>query len=374
MTTGRGRRGRATGRDGNIVRCRAAIDRIDRRLVVLLNARARLAQRIGRYKVARNTTVFVPNRERHVLGNVVRASAGPLPDRALTDIFREIISASRALEQPLRVVYLGPEATFTQAAARAYFGAAAAYDPVDGIPEVFAAVEAGRADVGVVPVENSTEGVVAHTLDMFVDSPLQICAELELGVRHCLLATHSGLKGIHRIVSHPQSLAQCRRWLATGCPGVPTEAVSSNARAAQLAAGDRNTAAIAGAMAAERYGLEILDDGIQDDPSNTTRFLALGRHDAPRATGADKTSILFTVRDEVGVLHRMLRPFARHRINLCGIESRPRRGKPWEYVFFLDLRGHRQQAPVRRALEDLARHCLTLKILGSYPSASLDGA
>jgi chorismate mutase/prephenate dehydratase len=369
-----GRRERTREGGGEIARCRAAIDRIDQRLVALLNRRARLAQRIGRRKAARRATAFVPDRERRVLGNVVRGSAGPLPDRALTDIFREIISASRALEQPLRVAYLGPEATFTQAAARAYFGAAAAYDPVDSIPEVFAAVEAGRADVGVVPVENSTEGVVAHTLDMFVESPLQICAEVELRVRHCLLAARPGLTGIRRIVSHPQSLAQCRRWLATACPGVPTEAVASNARAAQLAAGDRRTAAIAGVMAAERYGLEILADGIQDDPSNTTRFLVLGRRDAPRATGADKTSILFTVRDEIGVLHRMLRPFAHHRINLCGIESRPRRGKPWEYVFFIDLRGHRRQAAVRRALESLGRYCLTLKVLGSYPSASLQEA
>ena len=368
----RGQRKPMAGRGQEIAHYRGAIDRLDRQLVQLLNRRARLAQRIGLSKEKHNASVFVPSRERGVLANVLRSNAGPLPDRALIDIFREVISASRALEHQLRIAYLGPEGTFTQAAARSHFGAGATYHAVDSIAEVFAAVEAERAEVGVVPVENSTEGVVAHTLDLLVDSPLHICAELELKVRHCLLGRQGRLTHIRRIVSHPQSLAQCRRWLATACPGVPTEAVSSNARAAQMAASERGTAAIAGGMAAELYRLRILAEGIQDDPSNVTRFLVLAAHDAPRASGTDKTSILFTVRDEIGILHRMLRPFARHRINLCGIESRPRRGKPWEYVFFLDLRGHREQAPVRRALQDLARHCTSLKVLGSYPSAAVE--
>jgi chorismate mutase/prephenate dehydratase len=361
-----------TGRaEAEIGRCRAEIDRIDIRIVELLNRRARLAERIGRQKARRNAAVFVPNRERHVLAKVMRANLGPLSGDAIAGIFREIISASRALERPLRVAYLGPEATFTHAAARRQFGGAAVYEAVDSIPEVFSAVEGDRVDVGVVPVENSTEGVVAHTLDMFVDSPLKICAEIELKIRHCVLARGASLTGIERIVSHPQSLAQCRGWLAATCPAIATEGVSSNARAAQMAAADPRVAAIAGRMAAERYDLEILAEGVQDDARNVTRFLALAAHDASRATGADKTSILFTVSDEVGVLHRMLRPFARHRISLCGIESRPRRGKPWEYVFFLDLRGHRQQARTRCALEELGRNCLTLKVLGSYPSATL---
>lgn len=367
-------RGRGTARthrpraESEIARCRSAIDRVDDRILDLLNQRARLAQRIGRHKVRSNAAVYVPGRERRVLERVLARNGGPLPRRAVLGIFREILSASRALQGPLRVAFLGPEATFSHAAARTQFGETAVYDPVEGIAEVFHAVETGRADVGVVPVENSTEGVVAHTLDVFVESPLRICAELELRVQQCLMARPGSLRKVRRIVSHPQSLAQCRRWLATAYPGVPTEAVSSNAKAAQIAAADATVAAIAGATAAERYGLRIIADGIQDDPSNVTRFLVLATRDAPSVTGADKTSILFTVRDEIGVLQKMLHPFARHRINLCGIESRPRRGKPWEYVFFLDLRGHRLQGPVRRALADLERNCLTLKILGSYPS------
>lgn len=357
-----------------IARCRAEIDRIDQRILKLLNARAALAQRIGAHKERRNAAVYVPGRERGVLASLVGANRGPLSGQAVVAIFREIIAASRALEAPLRIAYLGPEATFTHAAALAQFGATARYEGTESIPEVFVAVETDRADLGVVPVENSTEGVVAHTLDMFVDSPLKICAELELQVRQCLMARRAELKGIRRIVSHPQSLAQCRRWLAAACPELPTEAVSSNARAAQMAADDSRTAAIAGAVAARRYGLRILAEGIQDDASNVTRFLVLARGDASTPTGADKTSILFMVRDEVGILHRMLRPFARHRISLCGIESRPRRGKPWEYVFYLDLRGHRSDTPVQRALAELERHTLTLKVLGSYPSALVEAS
>lgn len=366
-------RGRDAGPSAEIARWRSEIDRIDQRLLALLNQRARVAQRIGRQKVRRNSSVYVPERERHVLARVVAANEGPLPARAVRGIFREIISASRGVEAPLRVAYLGPEATFTHAAARTQFGAIAYYEPVDSIPDVFHAVEGGGADVGVVPVENSTEGAVGRTLDMFVDSPLKICAEIELKVRHCLLSRGEDLQGIRRIVSHPQSLAQCRRWLATSCPTVPTEAVSSNGRAAQIAAEEDGVAAIAGAMAAEQYGLGVVAEGIQDDPNNVTRFLVLAAEDAPSATGADKTSILFTVRDEVGVLQRMLLPFARNRIGLCGIESRPLRGRPWEYVFFLDMRGHRRQAPLRRALSELERHCLALKVLGSYPSTFSEG-
>ena len=352
-----------------IAKCRARIDRTDKQILALLNHRARLAQQIGRKKAQGDAPAFVPSRERRVLGSLVAANTGPLSARAVAGIFREIIAASRALEGPLSVAYLGPEATFTEAAARAQFGASASYLGVDSIPEVFSAVESERADVGVVPVENSTEGVVAHTLDMFIESPLKICAELELRVQHCLMARRTGLKGIRRIVSHPQSLAQCRRWLAANCPGVPTEPASTNARAAQVARRDSRTAAIAGASAAERYGLRVLARAIQDDPNNVTRFLVLGKHDAPSPSGSDKTSVLMTVRDEVGVLHKMLRPFSVHGINLCHIVSRPLRGKPWEYVFFVDLRRHRCEAAVRRALADLARHCTTLRVLGSYPTA-----
>jgi chorismate mutase/prephenate dehydratase len=355
----------------NIATLRGGIDRIDRQVLALLNRRARLAQRIGRNKEQQESPAFVPGREQRLVRKLVAQNPGPLADRAVVAIYREIISASRALEAPLEVAYLGPEATFTEAAARRHFGNMAHYVPVDSIPEVFAAVETRRARVGVVPVENSTEGVVAHTLDMFVESPLKICAELELVVQHCLMGRRAGTKWIRRIVSHPQSLAQCRRWLAANCPGIATEAVSSNARAAQIAAQEAGVAAIAGEMAAARYGLRVLARDIHDDASNVTRFLVLAEEDAPIPSGCDKTSILMTVRDDVGVLHRMLRPFSAHRINLCGIESRPLRGKPWEYVFFLDLRRHRREKAVVRALVDLERQCRTLKILGSYPAAVL---
>jgi chorismate mutase/prephenate dehydratase len=364
----RGRRPRSEAAR-NITKFRSDIDRIDRQVLRLLNRRARLAQRIGQSKQQENAATFVPGREQRLLRDLIGANEGPLPDRAVVGIYREIISASRALEAPIEVAYLGPEATFTEAAARRHFGTMAHYVPVESIPEVFSAVESGRVRVGVVPVENSTEGVVAHTLDMFVHSPLKICAELELVVQHCLMGKRTGTKWIRRIVSHPQSLAQCRGWLAAHCPGIPIEPVSSNARAAQIARAEPGVAAIAGEMAAERYGLHLLARAIHDDASNVTRFLVLGSEDTPVPSGSDKTSILMTVRDEVGILNRMLLPFATHGINLCGIESRPLRGKPWEYVFFLDLRRHRQEKPVVKALADLEHHCRTLKILGSYPAA-----
>jgi len=352
-----------------IAKRRAQIDRVDAQILALLNRRAGLAQEIGRKKAQHSAPAFVPARERKILGKLLTANKGPLPARAVAGIFREIIAASRALEEPLSVAYLGPEATFTEAAAREQFGVSASYLGVDSIPEVFAAVESERADAGVVPVENSTEGVVALTLDTFIESPLKICSELELKVRHCLMARRAGLKGIRRIVSHPQSLAQCRSWLVANCPGILTEPAGTNARAAQLAAKDMRTAAIAGATAAERYGLRILAEGIQDDPSNVTRFLVLAKHDAPLPSGSDKTSILMMVRDDVGVLHKILRPFSSNRINLCHIVSRPLRGKPWEYVFFVDLQRHRREPAVRRALGLVGRHCTTLKVLGSYPTA-----
>ncbi len=349
---------------------RRQIDRIDDHLLHLLNRRARVALAIAKQKAQTNSVVYAPAREKGVLARVARANQGPLNAQLVRAIFREIISASRSLEQRLRIAYLGPEATFAHLAARQQFGAASAYLPASSIAEVFREVEGGRADLGVVPVENSTEGMVAHTLDLLADSPLGICAEVLLPVRHCLLVrAGTRMESIKRIAAHPQALAQCRRWLAEHLPGVPTDAEASNARAAERARDEAGVAAVAGEAAAEVYGLQPLAHAIQDEPSNFTRFLVLAAHDAAQPSGDDKTSMLFTVRDEVGILSRMLRPFAAHGIDLIKIESRPLRGRPWEYVFFLDLVGHRRERRVQQALGEIGRRALRLKILGSYPAA-----
>jgi chorismate mutase/prephenate dehydratase len=304
---------------------RRQIDRIDDQLLRLLNRRAALALAIAEQKARSNSGVYAPAREKGVLGRLARANHGPLPETLVRAIFREIISASRALEQRLRIAYFGPEGTFTHVAARRQFGAAADYVPAASIADVFRDVEAGRADLGVVPVENSSEGMVAHTLDVLAESPLAICAEILLPVRHNLLARPgTAIAQIERVVAHPQALAQCRRWLVEHLPGVP---------------------------------------------ANVTRFVVVAAHDEPQPSGDDKTSILFSVRDEVGILARMLRPFATHGIDLIKIESRPLRGRAWEYVFFLDLKGHRRETRVQEALAAVERSALRLKVLGSYPAA-----
>ncbi len=349
---------------------RKQIDRIDDQLLRLLNRRARLALAVAEQKARTNSSVYAPEREKGVLARLVGANRGPLNERLVRAIFREIISASRNLEQQLRIAFLGPEATWAHLAARELFGAACEYRPSASIGDVFHDVEGGRADLGVVPVENSTEGMVAYTLDLLADSTLAICAEVSLPVRHCLLARPGTTTAdVQRVGAHPQALAQCRGWLGTHLPGVRTEQEASNARAAERARDEAGVAAIAAEAAAETYGLAVLARAIQDDPGNLTRFVVLAHHDADRPTGDDKTSILFSVRDEVGILSRMLRPFATHRIDLIKIESRPLRGRPWEYVFFLDLKGHRRERRVQRALAEVERSALRLKILGSYPAA-----
>ncbi len=357
-------------RKASIPALRRQIDRIDDQLLRLLNRRAELAIAIAEQKARSNSSVYAPAREKAVLARLTGANRGPLAEPLVRAIFREIISASRSLEQHLRIAYLGPEATFTHVAARQQFGAVADYHPAASVAEVFHEVESARADVGVVPVENSTEGMVAHTLDLLAESPLRICAEILLPVRHNLLARQATLADIRRVVAHPQALAQCRRWLGEHLPTVPVEAETSNARAAERARDETGLAAIAGDAAAETYGLDVLAAAIQDDPANLTRFVVLAAHDETQPSGDDKTSILFSVRDEVGILARMLRPFAAHRIDLIKIESRPLRGRPWEYVFFLDLKGHRRERRVERALGEVERGALRLKVLGSYPAAA----
>jgi len=347
---------------------RAKIDRIDAQLLSLLNRRARLAIAVGERKSGQKRAAYAPEREKRILQRLIRLNDGPLTGDSVRSIFREVISHCLALEKPLQVAFLGPDGTFSQQAARDQFGSRAQLVPVPSVEAVFDEVERGRVHYGVVPVENSTEGVVAQTLDRFVTSPLTIKAEVLLRVDHCLLAREANPHRLRRVVSHPQSLAQCRGWLAQHYPGVPLEAVASNAVAAAVSARDPGTAAIAGRGAALRYRLRIVAANIQDQPNNFTRFLVISGDGRSDPTHDDKTSVLFSVPHEPGALYRVLQPFARHRINLSTIESRPLKGRAWEYVFFLDLAGHADEPAMAKALAALRRRSVFVKVLGSYPA------
>jgi len=349
---------------------RVRIDRVDEQVLGLLNQRAQLVWEIGERKRASGRQVFyAPGREKYIYQRLKRLNRGPLTDEGVRSIFREIISSCLTLEQPLRIAYFGPEATFTHLAALEQFGTRAAFTPVDSIPGVFDEVEHRRADYGVVPVENSTQGVVAQTLDRFVSSPLTIKAEVLLRIDHYLMSRDGRADRVRRIVSHAQSLAQCRQWLAEHFAGVPLDEVSSNAKAAADAAGDPRSAAIAGRLAAEHYGLKVIAAHIQDQAKNFTRFLVIGNDGIGAHTGDDKTTVLFSVRHEPGVLFKLLKPFADHKVNLTSIESRPLTGRPWEYFFFLDFEGHAKDRKVARALRALEQHSLSCRVLGSYAAA-----
>lgn len=344
---------------------RQAIDRLDRRLVALLNERTRHALEIGTIKLKHGEEIYAPHRERTVLNRIARLNKGPLPVEGLRAIYREIMSGAIAAEKPLTIAYLGPEATFTHQAALERFGTSLRYLPLKTIAEVFAEVSKRHADFGVVPVENSTEGVVTHTLDMFMESDLKIVAEILLPISQCLLSKgpRSGLK---RLFIHPQSLAQCRIWLQRNLPDVEIIETSSNARSAELAVREKQAAAIAGLLAAEKYGLPVLEHNVQDNAENATRFLVLGRQSPPR-TGQDRTSLMFCVADRPGALHGAIAPFRRYRINMTKIESRPSKRKAWQYYFFVDCDGHVQDPKVAKALDELGRHCVFVKVLGAYP-------
>jgi len=351
---------------------RNKIDVIDERIVALLNRRARLASLIARSKnqrggAAEGRRVFVPSREKRIFERLERLNRGPLGQGAMKAIFREIISACRAVQRPLVVAYLGPPASYTHQAATEQFGSSTHFRPLESVALVFDEVEQERADWGVVPVENSTEGMVGDTLDTFVHSPLKIAGELLLPIRHQLLARSDSVDSIRKVVSHRQALAQCRGWLARNLPGVELDEVSSTSKAAQLAAARPGLGAIASLLAASCYKLKVVASNIQDASNNVTRFLVVGRKDSEAPSGHDKTSILFTVRDEPGILSRLLRLLAAEGINLTAIESRPARSALGEYVFFLDLSGHRRDRRVDAALRRLERHCSKLTILGSYP-------
>jgi chorismate mutase / prephenate dehydratase len=357
-------------RDASIATLRRHIDRLDDQILRLLNQRAALGLRIGAQKARTQRQVYDPVREKAILDRLLRANEGPLRSEHLRAIYREVLAAGRAVQQVPVVTYFGPEGTYTHLASQAHFGDAVTYQPAATIGEVFADVERGRADLGVVPVENSTEGMVALTLDLLLESPLRIHAEISLPIHHCLLGRPGlALAGVRRVVAHPQALAQCRRWLAAHLPGIECREAASNASAAAEAARTSRTAAIAAAATGARYQLDLLAENVQDFALNTTRFLVLAATDCATPSGDDKTSLLFSVRDEVGILFRMLEPFARHKIDLIKIESRPLRERPWEYYFFLDLKGHRREPRVRRALAEIEARALRLKVLGSYPAA-----
>ena len=347
-------------------RLRAQIDAINVKLVRLLNQRAKFAQAIGHLKQAGGAPIHQPARERAVLDKVSVLNQGPLTGEHLRRIFVEIISACTALEHPLRVAYLGPEYTYSHEAARMRFGSSAEFGAEPSIAAVFTALDTSRADFGVVPVENSSEGSVTLTLDLLIDTPLVIIGEVLLPIRHALMSREGDTAAIAVIYSHQQSLGQCRNYLAANFPHCRLEAVASNTAGAARAAGEPDAAAIASEAAAAPYGLSVIARNIQDSAQNTTRFLVIGRNPAGRS-GADKTTALFAVRDEVGALNQALNIFARNRINISKIESRPLRSRPWEYLFFVDLHGHREDPGLKRALAALERKALFLKVLGSYP-------
>lgn len=347
---------------------RAAIDEVDRRLVELLNERARLAQRVGQVKQADGSPVYRPEREAEVLRNAAAASTGPLSEAALLAVFREVVSACRALERPLRVAYLGPSGTFSELALLKQFGASVESVACPSIDEVFRAAEAGGVDFAIAPVENSTEGSITRTLDLLLATGLSIVAEVSLPVNHHLLTRDGTMRAATRICAHAQSLAQCVNWLNQHHPALERQAVASNAEAARLAATDPTVAAIAGEVAATRYELQPVARNIQDDPANRTRFLVLGRQRTV-PSGRDKTSLILAVPNRAGAVHDMLTPLARHGVSMTRFESRPAKTGAWEYYFYVDVEGHEREPAVARALDELRAECAFYKSLGSYPVA-----
>ncbi len=360
----------------DLANIRQQIDAVDQQIHQLLNQRARLAEQVARSKRAEDPdpVFYRPEREAQVLRMVMQRNqqqGGPLPDETVARLFREIMSACLALEAPQRIAYLGPEGTFTQAAAMKHFGHDAQVLPFATINEVFREVEAGGAHYGVVPVENSSEGVVNHTLDCFLASTLHIIGEVELGIhQNFMVAPTTRPNAITRIYAHQQSLAQCRQWLDAHYPQAERVALSSNAEAARRVSSEWHSAAVAGAMAAEQYGLIMLHTNIEDNPANTTRFLIIGRESVP-VSGADKTSLLVAAPDRAGALLEILEPLAQQKISMTSIETRPARPDKWAYVFFIDILGHQQQPQVAEAIAQIRQRVRDVRVLGSYPQAVL---
>lgn len=351
---------------------RKKIDALDDQLLKLLNERADLVHEVGLVKKAEGTEIYAPEREEQVFRSLIEKNEtlhGRLPEKSVRAIYREIMSASLALEKDLTIAYFGPESTNTHQAARNKFGVSVRYVPQVSIGDVFDVVARGSADYGVVPIENSTEGAINHTLDMFMESELRICAQILLKIENHLIAKIPRNE-IRKIYTHPQVFGQCRQWLRHNLPHVDLIEVSSTPRAAELAAGEPHAAAIAGKMAAEVYGLDVVEPSIQDIPNNTTRFLVIGHTPSP-PTGNDRTSLMFCVRDEPGALFHALEPFNRLKISMSKIESRPSKRKAWEYFFFADVDGHASETKLQDALNELEKHCTFMKILGTYPKTAV---
>jgi len=352
-----------------IGKLRVGIDALDAEMLGLLNRRAALVRKVGELKEGKR--VYRPDREIEILRRVAGAKDGELPAASVAAVFREIISACRALEQEIGVSYLGPQGTFSEQAVRKHFGHAVAAEPAATIDEAFRSAESGATQFAVVPAENSTDGVVGRTLDLLLTTPLRICGEIDLRVKQNLMSKMKGLKEIRKVYSHAQSLAQCNGWLAQNLPNAERIPVGSNAEAARRAAKEKGAAAIAGEAAAALYRLKVLGGGIEDDPNNTTRFLVLGQVD-PRATGKDRTSLVMSAENKPGSVHALLSPIAANGVSMSRIESRPAKARSarWEYVFFIDVEGHQSDAKVAAAIDGLKARAPFFKILGSYPVAS----
>jgi chorismate mutase/prephenate dehydratase len=361
-------------------RLRQAIDRVDDRILEAINERAKLARAIGTLKAGQ---AYRPEREAQVLRRIKERNPGPLAAETTALLFREIMSACLALERPITVAYLGPKGTFSERATVKHFGLAAEALPTGSIDEVFRAVESGGADFGVVPVENSTEGAVGRSLDLMPQTPMKVCGEVVVRIHHHLMAKPTALRDnimakaappefgdIKRVFSHGQSLGQCHEWLNTNLPRVERVAVASNAEAARRAAEEPGSAALAGEMAAEHYGLAILASNIEDEPNNTTRFLILGDYQ-PKPSGKDKTSLVLSAKNRAGAVYEMLTPFATRGVSMTKFESRPSRVALWDYLFFVDIEGHRDEANIAAALAEVEKIAGYLKVLGSYPAAVL---
>jgi len=351
-------------------RLRKKLNKIDDQVLALLNRRARHSQAIGQYKRDHQEVIYAPDREAEILRRLARANQGPIGREAIEHIYREIMSSSLSLEKQISIAYLGPELTFTHQASVKRFGSSVMYVPCTDIPDVFREVEHGRCDYGVVPVENSIEGAINHTLDRFTDSDLKICSEIILRIRLHLLSREKSLKTVKRIYSNPQVFGQCHHWLEEYAHDIALKKSTSTARGAQIARQEKGAACIASRLAANVNQLKVLASSIEDHRNNATRFLVISRESA-KPTKQDKTSIIFSVKDKVGALHRSLEPFRRNRINLTKIESRPAKRKRWQYFFYVDFEGHTQEARVKRALKELERECAFARVLGSYPKAEV---
>jgi len=374
-----------------LLQIRAQIDAIDDQLLSLMNARAHCAQQVAAAKqsseedVKENTdesingtvgkksnkvVFYRPEREAQILRRMMAENSGPLHDEQITRIYREIISSCLSLEEKLKIAFLGPEGTFTQAAVYKHFGHSVDSRPCETIDLVFREVGTANAHYGVVPIENSTEGIISHTLDSFIDSPLRICGEVHLRIHQNLMCQHDNWQSVQRVYSHQQSLAQCRKWLDSHLPKAERIAVNSNAEAVRLASKDKDAAAIGGESAADVYGLQLVQMNIEDQPNNTTRFLIIGEQSVP-PSGYDKTSLLLSTRNKPGALYHLLKPLVKNNLDLTRIESRPSRSTNWEYVFFLDVIGHEEEDQLRNALVALAEEAENIRVLGSYPEAVL---